>query len=74
MATRLTAVVLLMALLNACATQHLVRLDTGQGAPLEYKPPTSTWSVKVDEEAFEKSLTQLVLNTPPRWPASLSSR
>jgi hypothetical protein len=64
MATRLTAVVLLVALLNACATQHLVRLDTGQGAPWEYRPPTSTWSMKVDEEAFEHSLAQLVLNTP----------
>ncbi|MDC0711252.1 hypothetical protein POL68_22470 [Stigmatella sp. ncwal1] len=64
MATRLTAVVLLVALLNACATQHLVRLDTGQGAPLEYRPPTSTGSMKMDEEAFEHSLARLVLNTP----------
>jgi hypothetical protein len=62
MATRLTAAVLLLALLNACATPRLVRLDTGQGAPLEYRPPTSTQSVKVDAEAFEEALTQLVLD------------
>jgi hypothetical protein len=63
MATRLTAAVLLVALLNACAASRLVRLDTGQGAPLEYRPPTSK-SVKVDAEAFEETLTQLALNAP----------
>jgi len=52
MATRLTAAVLLLALLNACATPLLVRLDTGQGAPLEYRPPTSSQPVKVDAEAL----------------------
>ncbi len=64
MATRLTVAVLILALLNACATQRLVRLDTGQGAPLEYRPPNSNKSVKVDEGAFEEALTQLVLNAP----------
>jgi hypothetical protein len=64
MATRLTVAVLLLALLNACATPHGVRLDTGQGAPLEYRPPTSNKSVKVDAEAFEEALTQWVLNAP----------
>jgi|GEM_PF-1329890 len=64
MATRLTAAVLLLALLNACATQGLVRLDTGQGEPLEYRLLTPNQSVKVDAEAFEQALTQLVLNTP----------
>jgi hypothetical protein len=64
MATRLTVAVLLLALLNACATPRVVRLDTGQGAPLEYRPPTSKKSVKVDAEAFEEALTRLVLNAP----------
>jgi hypothetical protein len=64
MATRLTAVVLLLALLNACATQRVVRLDTGHGAPLEYRPPTLNTFVKVDAEAFEEALTHLVLNAP----------
>ncbi len=62
MATRLIAAVLLLTLLNACAAQRVVRLDTGQEAPIEYRPPTSNKSVRVDAEAFEESLTQLVLN------------
>jgi len=42
MATRLITAVLLLVLLNACATPRVVRLDTGQGEPLEYTPLTST--------------------------------
>jgi hypothetical protein len=61
MATRLAATVALLALLNACATPRVVRLDTGQGAPLEYRPPAANKSVKVGAEAFEEALTQLVL-------------
>jgi hypothetical protein len=64
MATRLTAAVLLLALLNACTTPRVVRLDTGQGEPLEYTPPTSTQPVKLDAEAFEEALTQIMLNAP----------
>ncbi len=64
MATRLSVAVLLLALLNACATQHVVRLDTGQGTPWEYRSPNSNKSVKVSAEAFEEALTQLVLNAP----------
>jgi hypothetical protein len=63
MAIRLTAAVLLLALLNACASPRVVRLDTGHGAPLEYRPPSNK-SVKVDANAFEEALTQLVLNAP----------
>lgn len=44
--------------------QRVVRLDTGQGAPLEYRPPTSPQPVKVDAEAFEEALAHLVLNAP----------
>ncbi|MFL5343724.1 MAG: hypothetical protein ACJ8AT_02975 [Hyalangium sp.] len=64
MATRLIAAVLLLTLLNACAAQRVVRLDMGQEAPIEYRPPTSNKSVRVDAEAFEEALTQLVLNAP----------
>jgi hypothetical protein len=64
MATRLTAAVALLALLNACATPRGVRLDTGQGAPLEYRPPAANKSVKVGAEAFEEALTQLALEAP----------
>jgi len=62
MATRLGVTVLLLALLNACATPRVVRLDTGQGSPLEYRPSSSTQSVKVDAEAFEEALARLVLD------------
>ncbi|ADO72855.1 hypothetical protein [Stigmatella aurantiaca] len=64
MATRLGVTMLLLALLNACATPRLVRLDTGQGTPLEYRPPSSNKSVTVDAEVFEDALGQLVLNVP----------
>jgi hypothetical protein len=64
MATRLTAAVLLLTLLNACASQRVVRLDTGQEAPIEYRPPTSNKPMRVDAEVFEEALTQLVLNAP----------
>jgi hypothetical protein len=63
MASRLTAAVVLLALLNACASQRVVRLDTGQGEPLEHRPPSNK-SVKVDEEAFGEALMQLVLEVP----------
>jgi hypothetical protein len=64
MATRLGVTVLLLALLNACATPRVVRLDTGQGSPLEYRPSSSNKSVKVDAEAFEEALARLVLDVP----------
>jgi hypothetical protein len=64
LATRLTVAVLLLALLAACATPRVVRLDTGQGVPLEYRPPSSNMSVKVEAESFEESLTRVVLNAP----------
>ncbi|MBZ4420953.1 hypothetical protein [Myxococcus sp. RHSTA-1-4] len=64
MATRLGVTALLLALLNACATPPVVRLDTGRGAPLEYRPASSNKSVKVDAKAFEDALTRLVLNAP----------
>jgi hypothetical protein len=41
MASRLTTVVVLVALLSACATPRVVHLDTGQGAPLEYRPASN---------------------------------
>nr|WP_224360772.1 hypothetical protein [Hyalangium versicolor] len=64
MASRLTVAVVLLALLNACASQRVVCLDTGQEAPIEYRPPTSNKSVRVGAEAFEEALTQWVLNAP----------
>jgi hypothetical protein len=65
MTIRLNVAVLLLALLNACATPRVMRLDTGQGAPLEYRPPSSlNKSVKVDAEVFQEVLAGLVLSAP----------
>jgi hypothetical protein len=64
MTTRLIVAFLLLALTHACVPSHMVRLDTGQGAPLEYRPPSSNQPVKVVAEAFEVALRQLVLKVP----------
>jgi hypothetical protein len=61
---RRLAVATLLALLSACSTSHVVRLDTGQGTPLEHKPPSWNESVKVDEDDFERALTRLLLEEP----------
>lgn len=61
MAIRLLAAALFLVLLNACATPRLVRLDMGQGAPLEYTPPASDTPINVDADAFEEALAQMVL-------------
>ncbi|WP_255208430.1 MULTISPECIES: hypothetical protein [unclassified Myxococcus] len=58
MASRLGVTVLLLTLLNACATPRVIRLDTGQGPPLEYRPSSSNTSVKVDAEVFEEALAR----------------
>jgi Restriction endonuclease fold toxin 5 len=58
-------VALLMAALTAaCTTPRVIRLDTGQGAPLQYRPPSESLSVKVSEDEFEEALTRLVLHAP----------
>lgn len=64
MASRLTAAVLLVALSIGCGTPRVVRLDTGEGAPLEYRPPTSPPSVKVDADAFEEALARWMMTAP----------
>lgn len=56
---------LLMAMLwSGCASTHVVRLDTGQGPPLAYSPPSWSSSIHIDEEAFEASLAKWVLEMP----------
>lgn len=64
MATRLGVTVLLFVLLAACSTPRAIRLDTGQGTPLEYRPSSSKKSVTVDAESFEAALERLVLEVP----------
>ncbi|MDY7233163.1 restriction endonuclease fold toxin 5 domain-containing protein [Hyalangium rubrum] len=62
MAPRLAVVFLLV--LSACSTPRGVRLDTGQGAPRQYVPPTRDRFVEVDADAFEQALSRLVLEAP----------
>ncbi len=64
MALRLAVALLLLALSTACATSHVIRLDTGEGAPLEYRTPHSSRSVKVSADAFEDALAELVVHVP----------
>ncbi|WP_164019054.1 AHH domain-containing protein [Pyxidicoccus trucidator] len=47
-----------------CASTRVVRLDTGEGAPLEYAPASWDASVRVDSDDFEEALTRLVLEVP----------
>lgn len=54
----------MLSLVTACATTPVVRLDTGHGEPQEYRPTTSNRPVKVEADAFEESLTGLLLNAP----------
>ncbi|RKH51853.1 hypothetical protein D7Y23_08600 [Corallococcus sp. AB050B] len=70
MAFRVQLAVLFLALLSACAApKGRVRLDTGDGAPIEYSPPSAR-AVTVEADAFEKALTELVLVTPLRLRAA----
>jgi hypothetical protein len=80
MALRLTAALMLVALLPACATLPGVRLDTGQGAPREHRPAAASPPVKVEAAEFERALAHLVLELPlalrppqPGWLVRTSS-
>jgi hypothetical protein len=64
MARRLSAVLMLVVLSTACATPRVVRLDTGDGTPLEYRPATWHRSVEVSAADFEQALGRLVLEEP----------
>lgn len=64
MACRLTTALTLMTFITACATPRVVRLDIGEGLPLEYRPPTWNRSVDVSAADFEEALGQLVLAEP----------
>jgi hypothetical protein len=64
MTRRVVVTALLLALSTACGTARVVRLDTGQGAPLEHRPPAPTKPVQVAVGAFQEALARLVLETP----------
>lgn len=54
----------LLLFVTGCASTRVVRLDTGQGRPLEYAAPSWGESVDVDEDAFQEVLSRLVLEVP----------
>ncbi|WP_163783819.1 SitA5 family polymorphic toxin [Myxococcus vastator] len=62
MTLREAGALLLSVLLVGCATPRVVRLDTGQGEPLVYLPQKNAKPVVVDEAAFRKVMTRLVLD------------
>lgn len=64
MALHAAIAALLLMLTSACGTTRVVRLDTGQGAPLEHKPPAPSRPVRVEAGTFEEALARLVLNAP----------
>ncbi|MFP2925396.1 AHH domain-containing protein [Pyxidicoccus sp. 3LG] len=55
---------MLLALMVGCTSARVVRLDTGEGRPIEHVPPTSGRSVVVDDDVFKESLARLVLQMP----------
>ncbi|HZI13236.1 MAG TPA: AHH domain-containing protein [Myxococcus sp.] len=59
-----TAALLLLVVGTGCARQRVVRLETGQGRALEYRPPSWDGSVAVEGDAFEEALARLVLELP----------
>jgi hypothetical protein len=58
-------------LLAGCASPRVVRLETGQGRPLEYAPASWNRAVTVDDDAFRAALARLVLEVPLSLRASL---
>ena len=64
MMLRLTVAVLVLALATGCGTTRRVLLDTGQGAPREFPHASSHTAIPVQADAFEDSLSLLMLETP----------
>jgi hypothetical protein len=58
-------IVFVALLLGACAAPRAgVRLDTGEGAPLEVQPTPSVRPISLEADAFEHSLRTLLLEVP----------
>ena len=58
---RVCGIVALLVLAAGCATTRVVKLNTGQGAPIVYTPVESD-PVEISEEEFKSVVTQLVLD------------
>jgi hypothetical protein len=55
---------LLLLWASACGGARRVRLETGAGPPRDYLPSSWSASVRISEDAFEKSLAAWVLEAP----------
>lgn len=64
MAPHVVVAALLLALSTACGATHVVRLNTGEGTPLEYRPTASSKPVEVEAGKFEEALAQMVFDVP----------
>ncbi len=64
MFSRWAVAALLALLLSACGTTRVVRLETGEGAPLVHRPLTPNRSMQVNADLFQEALTRLVLEAP----------
>lgn len=62
MRLRWAGLLLLGTLLTGCATSRVVYLDTGQGKPIAYSPPTGVDAIEIDADAFQQVMTRLVLD------------
>ncbi|MBM7112801.1 AHH domain-containing protein [Archangium primigenium] len=67
---RVEVAVLLLLMTSGCAARRVVWLDTGQGPPRTYTPVAST-PVRVEQDAFESAVVELVLGL--RWDVGLAS-
>jgi hypothetical protein len=60
------AVAALLALLSACGTTHVVRLDTGQGQPILHSPQTDEAElVELEEEEFLQAVAKQARQVRP---------
>jgi len=64
MRSRLTVAVLVLALSTGCGPTHRVLLDTGQGSPRESTQAASHKPIPIEADAFEDSLTRIILAAP----------
>jgi hypothetical protein len=56
---------LVLVLLVGCGTTRVVYLDTGRGEPLVHTPHGGQESVRLREDAFKQSLTELARDVKP---------
>src|SRR5687768_8484897 len=57
--------ILLLLMMGAgCATSQVVRLDTGEGQPLVYKPRTDDAPARLEADEFQEAVQKLAPTAP----------